>query len=144
MSTRYSHTQAGKLLRLATLVPVPIVIGAAVFTHNARVIAVVGPLIVILAIIGLIFSSLTIEIDGDAVTWWFGSGVWTKRIALQDIGSAVPVRNPWWYGFGIHRTPRGWVYNVSGLDAVEICFRDGRTLRLGTDEPDKLVSVLAR
>lgn len=106
--------------------------------------AVIGLLMVILAIIALIFSSLTIEIDADALNWRFGLGVWTKRIAVEDIVSAVPVRNPWWYGFGIHRTPRGWLYNVSGLDAVEICLRDGRTLRLGTDEPGKLLSALAR
>ena len=144
MSTRYSHTQTGSLLRLAALVPAPFIIGAAVLAHDTRVLAVVGPLVVILAIIGLIFSSLTIEIDADALRWWFGLGVWRKRIVLEDIASAAPVRNPWWYGFGIHRTPRGWLYNVSGLDAVEICLRGGRTLRLGTDEPGKLASALAR
>ena len=79
-----------------------------------------------------------------SLRWWFGWGVWTKRIPLEDIASAVPVRNPWWYGFGIHRTPRGWLYNVSGLDAVEIRLRNGRKLRLGTDEPGKLASELAR
>jgi hypothetical protein len=144
MSTRYSHTQTGKLLRFATLLPIPFLFGAAVFAHNTRVVAVIGPLMVILAIIGLIFSSLRIEVDANTLTWSFGLGVWTKQIALEEIASVVPARNHWWYGFGIHRTPRGWLYNVSGLDAVEICLRDGRTLRLGTDEPGKLVSALAR
>lgn len=95
-------------------------------------------------VLGLVFSSLTIEIDTDTLSWSFGWGVWTKRIPLGEIASVVPVRNPWWYGFGIHRTPRGWLYNVSGLEAVEISLRSGRKLRLGTDEPAKLASELAR
>jgi len=93
MNTRYSHTQTGKLLRFAALVPVPFFIGATVLAHNTKVVAAVGLFIVILAIIGLIFTSLTIEIDADALSWWFGLGVWRKRIALEDIVSAVPVRN---------------------------------------------------
>ena len=142
MSTRYSHTQTGRLLRLAALLPVPFAIIAAIFARDTRVLAIAGPLIVIIAITGVIFSCLTIEIDTAALNWWFGMGVWKKQIALEDIASAAVVRNPWWYGFGIHRTPRGWLYNVSGLDAVEISLRDGRILRLGTDEPRELVDAL--
>ena len=142
MSTRYSHTQTGRLLRLAALLPVPFAIIAAIFAPDTRVLAIAGPLIVIIAITGVIFSCLTIEIDTAALNWWFGMGVWKKQIALEDIASAAAVRNPWWYGFGIHRTPRGWLYNVSGLDAVEISLRDGRILRLGTDEPNELVKAL--
>jgi hypothetical protein len=131
MSVRYSHTQTGALLRVATLLPVPFVIGAAALAHNTRVLALGAPLTVIVSLTGFAFSSLTIEIDADALRWSFGLGVWKKRIALKDIASATPVRNRWWYGFGIHRTPRGWLYNVAGLDAVEICLRSGRTLRAG-------------
>jgi hypothetical protein len=144
MSARYSHTQTGRLLRLAVLGPIPFVVGAAALAHDTKVLAVAVLLVVILAIVGLIFSSLTIEIDSEALSWWFGFGVWAKRIALEEIASAAAVKNPWWYGFGIHRTPRGWLYNVSGLDAVEVCLRDGRILRLGTDEPGKLASELTR
>jgi hypothetical protein len=144
MSTRYSHTQTGRILRLAALVPVPFVIGAAVLAHDTRVLSIAGPIIVIVAITGFIFSTLTIEIDTSALSWWFGWGVWRKRIALEDIASAMPVRNPWWYGFGIHRTPRGWLYNVSGLNAIEIRLHDGRIMRLGTDEPVKLAGALAQ
>ena len=36
----------------------------------------------------------------------------------------------------------GWLYNVSGLDAVEIETSDGDVIRLGTDEPNQLSSVL--
>ena len=143
MSVRYRHTQMGALLRVAALLPVPFVIGAAALAQNTHVLAIGGPLIAFVALAGFAFSSLTIEIDADALRWSFGLGVWRNRIALGEIASATPVRNPWWYGFGIHRTPRGWLYNVAGLDAVEICLRNGRMLRLGTDEPGELTKALA-
>ncbi|HYC17211.1 MAG TPA: hypothetical protein VEC94_08395 [Pseudolabrys sp.] len=142
MNIRYSHTQTGRLLRLAALLPVPFFIVAVIFSRDIGLLAVAGPLIAIVAIAGVVFSSLTIEIDNAALNWWFGLGVWKRQIALGDVASAAVVRNPWWYGFGIHRTPRGWLYNVSGLDAVEICLHDGRIVRLGTNEPRKLVDAL--
>ena len=144
MSVRYSHTQTGTLLRFATLLPAPFVLAAAALAHDARVLIVVAPLLVIGSLVGLAFSTLTIAIDDGALRWSFGAGVWKKRIPLEDIASATPVRNPWWYGFGIHRTPRGWLYNVAGLDGVEISLRNGRILRLGTDEPDELAGALAQ
>jgi len=52
------------------------------------------------------------------------------------------VRNKWWYGLGIRLTPHGWLYNVSGLDAIEIVRRSGKTFRVGTDEPKALAAAL--
>ena len=49
---------------------------------------------------------------------------------------------PWWYGWGIHLTPRGWLYNVGGLDAVELALNNGRTLRIGSDEAAALARAL--
>lgn len=48
------------------------------------------------------------------------------------------MRNKWWYGWGIRLTPHGWLYNVSGLDAVELHLTGGRKVRLGTAEPAQL------
>ena len=46
-----------------------------------------------------------------------------------------------WLG---HLTPYGWLYNVSGLDAVAITLRDGRKFALGTDDPEGLVTAIRR
>jgi hypothetical protein len=43
---------------------------------------------------------------------------------------------------GIHLTPCGWLYNVSGFDAVAITLRDGRKFALGTDDPHGLVAAI--
>jgi hypothetical protein len=61
------------------------------------------------------------------------------RIKISEIVSLKIVRNKWWYGFGIHGWwGKGWLLNVSGLNAVELKMKNGMTYRIGTDEPQKL------
>ena len=43
---------------------------------------------------------------------------------------------------GIHHTPYGWLYNVSGFDAVAITLRDGRKFAVGTDDPHGLITAI--
>ncbi len=52
------------------------------------------------------------------------------------------VRNPWYYGWGIRLTPLGWLYNVSGLSAVDVVLEDGRHVQIGTDQPEALERAL--
>jgi len=52
------------------------------------------------------------------------------------------VTNPWWYGWGIHLTPSGWLYNVGGARAVQLDLHNGRSLRVGTDEPERLCEAI--
>ena len=56
--------------------------------------------------------------------------------------SAEKVRNKWYYGFGIRLIPGGQMYNVAGLDAVELKLTNGRVFRVGTDESDKLLTAI--
>jgi len=52
------------------------------------------------------------------------------------------VRNQWWWGWGIRLIPGGWLYNVSGLDAVELKMKNGRIFRIGTDEAQRLAEFI--
>jgi len=61
---------------------------------------------------------------------------------LSQVQNAAVVRNKWYYGWGIRLTPGGWLWNVSGLDAVELTFKNGKKFRIGTDEPDRLLQAL--
>ena len=97
---------------------------------------------VVLAVTGMLFSSLTVIVDEKAVRWYFGPHFWRKSIALDEIDRVRSVRNQWWYGWGIRYTPHGWLYNVSGLDAVELHLANGKKLRIGTDEPDRLCRTI--
>ena len=72
----------------------------------------------------------------------FGPGIIRKRARLAEIVGCEPIRVRWWYGWGIHLTPFGWLYNVSGLDAVAITLRAGRKFALGTDDPHGLTAAI--
>ena len=101
-----------------------------------------APLALVVVVIVGLFSSLTVEVTADELTWFFGPGVWRKTIARAEIVGAAVVTNKWWWGWGVHLTPRGWLYNVEGLQAVEVELKDGKTLRIGSDEPEKLARAL--
>ena len=93
--------------------------------------------------IGLaLFHQLTVTVSKDFIRLRFGVGVVHKKFAITDVESAAIVRNKWWYGWGIRITPHGWMYNVSGYDAVEIHLKNGRNARIGTDEPKRLLAAI--
>ena len=104
----------------------------------------IGPIIavVILLVIDTLFRSLTVTIDPKNISLAFGRGTIQKRFRIIEIETASTVRNRWWYGLGIRKIRGGWLYCVSGLDAVELIMRDGRRFRIGTDEPGKLLEAI--
>ena len=88
------------------------------------------------------FGSLEVRVDEDAVRLRFGVGLIRRTIALDRIESTARVRNRWWYGWGIRLTPHGWLWNVAGLDAVELRLTDGKLFRIGTGDPEGLQGAL--
>ena len=142
MATFYRHTQPG-IVMIAALAP-----GAAIVAFAAFVIPVSGVRWILVAMaVGLIilawlFSSLTVEVHAQEVRWHFGPGFWRYRLALAEIAAAEPVRNSWLNGFGIRIGPGVRLYNVSGLDAVELRLKSGEIRRLGTDDPQGLAAAV--
>jgi len=63
-------------------------------------------------------------------------------VDITDIQSVNVIRTKWYYGFGIRLIPTGWLYNVSGLDAVELHLKDGKTITLGTNDPYQLEKAI--
>jgi hypothetical protein len=138
---RYRHTQLGTVILLFTLgigVPVTLLLVAGQLVVPA--IVAVG----VLALTLLLFGWLTVSVGDDTLDVRFGVGLIKKRIQLSNVRSFQKVRNPWYWGWGIRLYPGGWLYNVSGLDAVELVLRDGKELRVGTDEPEELERALVR
>lgn len=135
----YHHTQSGTVTRLAAGLGLA---GAVV------VVARVGPrpvlwLVVVLGVLGVFgLSSMTIEVDQERLRFWFGPGWIRRTFPLAAIRSWAAVTNPWWYGWGIHLTPQGWLYNVGGKRAVQLELHDGRRVRVGTDEPERLCEAI--
>lgn len=98
--------------------------------------------LVVLTGVLLLFWSLTIEVDQMQLRCFFGPGLIRRDIPLHEIVSARAVRNRWYYGWGIRLTPHGWMFNVSGLEAVELGLASGRRFRIGTDRPGEVVAAL--
>lgn len=136
---RYRHTQFGTVV-IGSLVASALVLLGLGLAYDDPMFIFGGP--VLMGIIALLFYDLTVEIDGTHLTFRFGIGLIRKRILLAEIKAVQPVRNSWLYGWGIHRTPHGWLYNVSGWEAVEITLASGNRLRLGTDQPQRLTQAL--
>ncbi len=92
------------------------------------------------AAIGAVFRALDVTVDRETLEVRFGPI--RKRLPVGDIREAAAVRNRWYYGFGIRWTPHGWLWNVSGLDAVEIGLANGKSFRIGTSEPQRLAAAI--
>ena len=96
----------------------------------------------ILLVMLFLFASLTIEVTDAEVRLFFGSGVIRKSFQVDEIRDVRAVRNPWYYGWGIHMTPHGWLFNVAGSEAVELRFDSGTKVRIGSDEPSQLMAAI--
>jgi hypothetical protein len=137
--TSYKHTQIGFLV-IGILAASTCLVGAIALSVGWHPV-VLGVLLLLVVALAL-FYSLTVEIRGSELIVSFGIGFPRFTYQLSRIREARVVRNPWFYGWGIHMTPDGWLYNVSGFLAVEIVFVDDRKVRIGTDQPNELYQAL--
>lgn len=99
---------------------------------------------IVIVLIAIAVSSLTISVNDKEIVWYFGPRVFKKSKPISEIASCEKVHNKWWWGWGIRLRPLAgyWLYNVSGLQAVEITLKSGNKFRLGTDEPDYLYQAI--
>jgi len=134
----YRHTQRGTLILAVTLGMALVFCGLGFSIGPLKSLWISVPVLLAAA---WLFSSLTVEITDRELRWKFGPGLIRKSVPLAEIVSAKPARTgPSW---GIHWSPRtGWLYNVSGFDAVAVTLRSGKKFALGTDEPQALAARL--
>lgn len=88
------------------------------------------------------FATLEIRVDLEAIRWRYNFGPIGGRLALAEIESAQVIKTQWSWGWGIRLTPRGTLYNVGGLGAIDLTTKDGRHVLLGSNEPLRLKSAL--
>lgn len=138
----YEHRQVATLILALLTIVVVWTVGLLVRTempHALNVsVAVVGVAFV------LLFWCLNVEVTEEKVSVSFGFGWIRRSIPISDIVSVQVVRNKWWYGLGIRLTPHGWMFNVAGLDAVELEFRNEKKFRIGSEEPAKLHGAIEK
>ncbi|MDO8481120.1 MAG: hypothetical protein Q7S65_04880 [Nanoarchaeota archaeon] len=133
----YKHTQFGWLIAIA--------LGVALFAllPSIEIIPLQFgvSLSALMLFICVSFCALRVEVS-DALKVRFGVGLIRRTIAFTELESAAIVRNSWWMGWGIHYYGSGWLWNVWGLDAIELKLKNGKRFRIGTDAPEKLAAAL--
>lgn len=89
------------------------------------------------------FCQLTIHVSSNAVSFKFGLGIWGKSYPMETISSCEVVKNSFYMGIGIKMIPNGWLYNVSGLSAIELKFKNKNSVvRIGTNKPDEVCEAI--
>jgi len=139
MIKRYEHRQVGYLI-ISVMVAIIVLIGVILAITGVNW-TVIGVLVVSMVAL-VLFSSLTVVIEEDGLEVRFGPGLIRKWFGLSEIESCQVVKLPWYYGWGIRLTPHGWLYRVSGFNAVEIKLRTGKKYLIGTDVPQELEEAI--
>jgi hypothetical protein len=100
-----------------------------------------------LAVVGMgtlvatLFGWLTVSVDSSALHLMFGIG-YRRAIPLAEVRTVTPSRSPWWAGWGIRFVPRGFLYNVSGRQVVDLELSNGRRVMIGTEDPAGLADAI--
>lgn len=140
----YQHTQTGIVILIAFACAIILMLGISITAPTPLPIGAYIAMIAIALIALAIFTRLTVQVTNQNIEVHFGLGLFTRKFSLIEIDEIECVRNPWYYGWGIRLTPEGWMYNVSGLDAVQLQLASGKRFRIGTDEPQQLKSAIDR
>lgn len=88
------------------------------------------------------FRALTVIVDDENIKLVFGDGLIKKSFPLKGINTIEAIRTSPIMGWGIHWVGTGWLFNIYGLDAIEITYESGKKVFIGTDEPHVLVSAI--
>ena len=91
------------------------------------------------------FNKITITITKTTLTFSMGIGLIKKTYPLSEIKSCTPIKNNIINGWGIRRILGGWLYNVSGFQAIELRFKnENKIIRIGTDKPNEVVEEVKK
>lgn len=137
----YKNIQLGGFLVLLLLVTIVLCVWLLEKGHMTKGLFTLISLSLFIPIFML--STLTVTVVGAHVCWYFGPGFWKKMINLEQVNKTRVVRNKLWWGLGIRFYGGGWLYNISGLDAVELQLKDGSRIRIGSNEAPELQSAIA-
>ena len=98
----------------------------------------------LIGLLGPCFHHLTVEDHCDLLAIRFGPvPLFHRSVQYADIGSVEIGRTLLLDGWGIHLSIRGgWVLNLWGRTCVVVHFKNGGTLRIGTDDAENLVEFL--
>lgn len=140
----YSHTQKAPLCLLVYALAV-VFLALGWFIQDAPPIPWLFPPIgLLMLVIAASFHHLTVEDQGDVLSVRFGPiPLFRKTVQYSGIVGVEVGRTLLLDGLGIHMSIRGgWVWNLWGRDCVVVSFKNGGTLRIGTDDAENLAGFL--
>jgi hypothetical protein len=86
---------------------------------------------------------IVIEIDEHQISFKFGIGLFKRTYQMIDLTSCSSIRCSLLNGFGIRRIANGWLYNMSGLDAIELRFNDKKSIiQIGTKNSEEIAIIV--
>jgi hypothetical protein len=102
------------------------------------------PLGILILVFAGSFHQLTVQDRGELLSIGFGPiPLFHRSVNYEDIESAEVGRTTILDGWGVHLSLRGgWVWNLRGRDCVVVHFKNGGTLRVGTDAAETLAEFL--
>lgn len=129
----YEHTQIGTTQILFAVISGVAFLLAAVLYYGWWIM-LVG---IVVIIVQLAFrGTLTVMVDDDALSIQYGPLTWgVKSWPAEEISSVSVVKIP---RNILSRSLGGKIYDVSGSDGVAIRLLNGKTIRIGTDEPEEV------
>jgi hypothetical protein len=139
----YDHTQSARLYLLLLVIAIGM-FGSAFYIDEIVVQSVIlcsGALMLLLA-----FSFCHLSVRDEVVELLITFGplpLFKRRLKYCELEKVEQARSTIMDGWGIHMSPSGgWVWNLWGYDCVDVWYREGRKLRIGTDDPERLVEFL--
>jgi hypothetical protein len=143
--TPYRHRQVGWKLLAGTAVGLALALWlAATLSPSTRAAApwALAALFGVLALAILMFATLTVEVDEARIRVKFGIGLIRRTVDLSDVAGCELLRIRSWWGWGLHWTPGGWLYNIGGREAVRVMIVRERAVIIGTDDADRLKAAI--
>ncbi|QDU29015.1 hypothetical protein ETAA8_41220 [Anatilimnocola aggregata] len=144
--TTYHHTQRAPLCLLLYGLAINFLMLTWVLRQEpvlAWLFPVTGLIVLVLA---ASFHHLTEADEGDCLSISLGPlPLFRRTVRYDDIEQVEVGTTTLLDGWGIHMSLRGgWVWNLWGLTCVVVRFKNGSTLRIGTDDAENLVEFLRR
>jgi hypothetical protein len=140
----YSHTQNGPLCLLTYALALVFLELGWFFQDTPLIQWLYPPIGLMMLVIAASLHHLTVADQGDVLLIRFGPlPLFRRTVRYADIVKVEVGRTLLLDGWGIHLSIRGgWVWNLWGRTCVVVRFKNGGTLRIGTDDAGNLARFL--
>lgn len=139
---RYERFQFGTLMAVGTIVGLALAafVLSVVVSPATREAVPWAPWVLLVVLGGafLLVGWMRVSVGDRVVRAVMGVGLLRRTVDVADIRKADVVRTRVWWGWGVHMTPAGWLYNVGGRWAVRLELASERALMIGSADPEGL------